>query len=132
MLFGPNEKPHSFEDIPEFIVKVYSLEEIFVEKIRSLFERSRARDFFDVYKILETGIIEKTEKVSQGLKKKMKSKDMNLNLELSDSKVKDVESYWDVGLDRFISTAEKPEFSRAFDEIEKFLSSLKDPDGEFE
>lgn len=32
VLFDLNEKLHSFEDIPEFITRVYSLEEIFVEK----------------------------------------------------------------------------------------------------
>lgn len=132
VLFDLNEKLHSFEDIPEFIIRVYSLEEIFVEKVRSLFERNRARDFFDVYKILETGTVEQIGKISEGLKEKMESKDINLNLEFSDSKIEDVESYWDVGLERFISTAEKPEFSIALNEIEKFLNSLKGSDGKFE
>lgn len=102
------------------------------KKVRSLFERNRARDFFDVYKILETGTVEQIGKISEGLKEKMESKGINLNLEFSDSKIEDVESYWDVGLERFISTAEKPEFSIALNEIEKFLNSLKGSDGKFE
>lgn len=40
----PEQKAHSFEDVWEFDIKIYSLEEILVEKIRSLFERRRARD----------------------------------------------------------------------------------------
>ena len=125
------EKPHSFEDIPEFTVVVYSLDEIIVEKIRSLFERERARDFFDVYKILEMDAIEDFERIVKNLKKKMKHKGMNLKLDFPESKVKDVGSYWDTALDRLISTAEKPKFSKAMQKIERFLGRIKNLDGEF-
>ena len=43
---------HSFEDIPEFGIMVYPIEEIFVEKLRSLFQRARARDYFDLYQLI--------------------------------------------------------------------------------
>lgn len=129
--FDFKEKYHSFEDVPEFKIVVYSLDEIIVEKVRSLFERKRARDFFDVYKLLETVAIENFETIVKNLKRKMRHKDMDLELDFSESKIEDVESYWDVALDRLISTAEKPEFSETMDEIEDFLDKIKNKDGDF-
>ncbi len=68
--FKPEQKVHSFEDIPEFDINVYPLEEILVEKIRSLFERDRARDFSDLHKITKTKNFE-MEKIAKALKGKM-------------------------------------------------------------
>lgn len=129
--FGLEEKTHSFEDIPEFTVVAYPLDEIIVEKIRSLFERDRARDFFDVSKVLEMDAISDIERIARALKEKMKHKQMDLKLEFSESEVEDVKSYWDTALDRLISTAEKPEFSEAIQEIESFLNRIKSLDEEF-
>lgn len=129
--FGLEEKLHSFEDIPEFTVVVYSLDEIIVEKIRSLFERERARDFFDVYKILEMNAIEDFGGIVKNLKEKMEHKEMNLKLDFPERKVEDVASHWDMALDRLISTAEKPEFSKAMQEIESFLDRIKNLDEDF-
>ncbi|WP_197528283.1 nucleotidyl transferase AbiEii/AbiGii toxin family protein [Haloquadratum walsbyi] len=36
---------HAFEDFPTFSLAAYSIEEILVEKLRSLFQRTRARDY---------------------------------------------------------------------------------------
>ena len=41
----------TYSDYPDFTVKVESLEEIFSEKIRSLLERTKCRDYFDVWKL---------------------------------------------------------------------------------
>lgn len=41
----------SYSDYPAFSVKVESIEEIFSEKIRSLIERTKCRDYFDVWKL---------------------------------------------------------------------------------
>lgn len=131
LVFDLEEKSHLFEDIPEFTARVYSLREIFVEKIRSLFERKRARDFFDVYKILEVGDFGNDEKIASGLKKKMRSKDMDLKLEISEDRAGDIESYWDTALDRLISRAEKPAFFEAIERIELFLDCLKTIDEDF-
>ncbi|MCI0495282.1 nucleotidyl transferase AbiEii/AbiGii toxin family protein [candidate division KSB1 bacterium] len=40
-----------YSDHPEFCVNVESIEEIFSEKIRSLIERTKCRDYFDVWKL---------------------------------------------------------------------------------
>jgi len=38
-----------FSELPEFMIKIMSLEEIFIEKISALLNRNKLRDFFDVY-----------------------------------------------------------------------------------
>ena len=125
LTYGLEERTHSSEDVPEFNIIVYSLDEIIVEKVRSLFERKRARDFFDVYKILEMGDVEDLEKFVKNLRKKMRHKDMDLVLDLSESKVEDIKTYWNTDLDRFVSTAEKPEFSKALRKVKTFLEEIK-------
>jgi predicted nucleotidyltransferase component of viral defense system len=42
----------SYSDYPIFKIKVESLEEIFAEKIRSLIERTKCRDYYDVWQLL--------------------------------------------------------------------------------
>lgn len=39
-----------YKDIPEFEMQVYSLNEILVEKIRSIFQRGKARDYYDAWR----------------------------------------------------------------------------------
>jgi predicted nucleotidyltransferase component of viral defense system len=43
---------HSYEDVPEFEVIAYSLEEIFAEKLRALYQRSQARNYYDLYRMI--------------------------------------------------------------------------------
>ena len=45
------ELQRTYSDYPTYIVNVESLEEIFSEKIRSLIERTKCRDYFDVWKL---------------------------------------------------------------------------------
>jgi len=42
-----------YSDYPEFEISVESLEEIFAEKLRSLIERTKCRDYYDVWQLLE-------------------------------------------------------------------------------
>ncbi|KYK26457.1 MAG: hypothetical protein AYK23_02975 [Candidatus Proteinoplasmatales archaeon SG8-5] len=50
IVLPPDEKPisHDYSDECSAIVKVYSLQETFAEKVRSLFQRTRGRDLYDV------------------------------------------------------------------------------------
>jgi len=47
-----NVKPE-YEDIPEFEVLVYSPNEILVEKLRSILQRGKARDYYDVWRLMK-------------------------------------------------------------------------------
>jgi predicted nucleotidyltransferase component of viral defense system len=56
--FDPVHHAHSYEDIPEFELQAYSVEEIFAEKLRAIFQRGAARDYYDLYQLLETESVE--------------------------------------------------------------------------
>ena len=52
--FEPVQHTHAYEDVPEFDLQAYSVEEIFAEKLRSIYQRGAARDYYDLYQLLDT------------------------------------------------------------------------------
>jgi len=54
LLFSPEWKlvTTDYPDLPEFSVNVYGLKEILIEKLRSLFQRGKSRDYYDVWRLL--------------------------------------------------------------------------------
>jgi predicted nucleotidyltransferase component of viral defense system len=52
--FEPVQHTHTYEDVPEFNLQAYSVEEIFAEKLRAIYQRGAARDYYDLYQLLET------------------------------------------------------------------------------
>ena len=62
---------HAFEDFP-----TYSIEEILVKKLRSLFQPTRARDYYDVYRLLEQESFDNAEIVT-ALREKIRAHDVN-------------------------------------------------------
>ena len=52
--FDPVQHTHEYEDVPAFEVQAYSVEEIFAEKLRAIYQRGAARDYYDLYQLLET------------------------------------------------------------------------------
>jgi len=66
----------TYSDTPDVKTLVYSLDEIFAEKIRSLFERTRPRDLYDVWYLSAHTALNQTL-----LKKKFEYKNITPNLE---------------------------------------------------
>ena len=58
VLLPPNSVVLSpvYPDMLPYPVKIMNLEEIAAEKIRAIYTRNRARDLYDLYKLLESGI----------------------------------------------------------------------------
>ncbi|MFB9807751.1 nucleotidyl transferase AbiEii/AbiGii toxin family protein [Haladaptatus pallidirubidus] len=50
----PVSAPSWYEDVPEFEILAYNVEEIFAEKLRAFSQRGSARDHYDFYQLLET------------------------------------------------------------------------------
>jgi len=48
---------HAYEDVPAFDLQAYSVEEIFAEKLRAIYQRGAARDYYDLYQLLETDAV---------------------------------------------------------------------------
>jgi len=62
----------TYSDYPKFRIKVESVEEIFCAKIRTVIERKKCRDYFDLWKLTKLSIdLDKTKRI---LKEKLKIK----------------------------------------------------------
>jgi predicted nucleotidyltransferase component of viral defense system len=48
---------HEYEDVPQFDLQAYSVEEIFAEKLRALYQRGLARDYYDLYQLIQTDTV---------------------------------------------------------------------------
>lgn len=109
---------HSFEDIPEFVIQIYSVEEIFVEKLRSLFQRARARDYFDLYQLITSKDFDE-EKINKALLKKSKSRKVEIDMNKFFDQTEDIRAYWNRALDRL--TPSKPEYGEVNSTIQNYL-----------
>ena len=70
---------HPYSDGCDALLLVYSLQGIFAEKIRSLFERTRPRDLYDVWYL--SGVVELEETVPV-IKRKFEHRGVELRMEL--------------------------------------------------
>jgi predicted nucleotidyltransferase component of viral defense system len=123
MEFPVTTHKHSFEDVPEFELPAYSVEEILVEKLRSLYQRARARDYYDIYRLLKQEESD-DRKIAEALRKKAEQRDVELKLGegLSEEEVEDVGDYWDTALDRLVT--EKPDFEEVVEKIDDYQKRL--------
>lgn len=49
---APVEHTHGFQDIVPFTLQSYSLAELVGEKLRTIYQRSRGRDYYDLYRVV--------------------------------------------------------------------------------
>jgi predicted nucleotidyltransferase component of viral defense system len=123
MEFPVTTHEHGFEDVPEFELPAYSVEEILVEKLRSLYQRARARDYYDIYRLLNQKEFD-DRKIAEALRKKAEQRNVELELKksLSEEEIEDVGDYWDTALDRLVT--EKPDFKEVVEKIDDYQMKL--------
>jgi len=123
LIFPVVEHAHRFEDVPAVSLRAYSVEEIFVEKLRSLFQRARARDYYDVYRLLEQESFDDAEIVS-AVREKAEAHNVALDLAngLPADDVEAVRAYWEQALNRLVT--EQLPFDRVVDRIDDYLEQL--------
>ena len=106
-----------YSDYPLFKVKTESIEEIFAQKLRAIMERTKCRDYYDVWRLTELGINQK--KVEQFFRKKCEAKHINLQ-GIDQLFPKDIagilQPYWERELGRLVYP---------LPELEKVLRDLK-------
>lgn len=94
----------SYSDYPEFSINIESLEEIFSEKLRSLIERTKCRDYFDVWKLCSIDFDQG--KVQRLFRKKCEIKEIQFK-SIDEIFPDDLESilkpYWDQELGRLVN-----------------------------
>lgn len=121
VLFTPLKKKiiHPYSDDCKYEVMVYSLEEIIGEKIRSLFERTRPRDLYDVWYF--------SDKMNYNdvlgiFIKKCEFKDMKPELDSFSERKKDFKSSWENSLGHQLK--DLPDFNKTYDKVVMILKSF--------
>ena len=112
-----------YPDIAHYCVNVYSLDEIMAEKLRSILQRGKSRDYYDVWMLLK---VEKFDlnKIRQLLIEKCKCKGIEFKSELifDKDKLRDARSFWEVGLKDLVK--ELPDFNLVVHELKNKLGKL--------
>ena len=124
MFFPSISHTHDFEEVPEFKVQAYSVEEVLAEKLRSLYQRARARDYYDIYRLLNQREFDE-EEITAALKTKAKQQNVQIDLEngIPAEDIKDVRQYWNQALDRLVT--DKPDFDTVLNQITDYLQKLR-------
>lgn len=116
---------HSYEDVPEFDVTAYSLEEIFAEKLRALYQRSQARDYYDLYRMITEADVDDSG-ICPAFTRKCEHDDLNIDLRdgLPGEKRDEIRDGWQNTLPDLV--ADLPEFDFVYDTLEDYVASLVD------
>lgn len=122
LAFGPVTHTHEYEDIPRFTLHAYSVEEIFAEKLRAFYQRGLARDYYDIYQLIQTDTVTlDAERIRPAFE--AKSAHDNLDVDLGDglpvNRRNDVQNQWETGFVDLMTTP--PPFDEAWTTIEEYI-----------
>jgi len=107
---------HSFSDDPTNTVRVYALEEIVAEKMRSVFQRTRPRDLYDIWRLQDLAV---SEAVVNLFRNKCDSKSIDPVIGALVERREDFRNAWETSLRHQIN--ELPAFDEAFQEVRELL-----------
>jgi predicted nucleotidyltransferase component of viral defense system len=121
--FASVEHRHSYEDVPEFALTAYSREEIFAEKLRALYQRSQARDYYDLYRMITEAEIEESV-ILPAFRSKCEHEGLEIDLRdgLPSEKRDEILSGWQNTLPDLVSTL--PKFSTVYDTLGEYVETL--------
>lgn len=113
-----------YSDAGVFHVLAYSLDEIFAEKLRSIIQRGKSRDYFDVWMLAKNKKFDR-DKIRRLFMEKCVSKNISPRYELffEDAKLSDAGDFWKTGLSRLMK--EIPDFDSVIMDLRKELEFLK-------
>lgn len=105
-----------YRDIASFDVFAMNLNEIFAEKIRTLFMRDKARDLYDAWFLLKKGVNFNIIDINKKLRlyKKIYDKEELIN------KLEEKKKFWDIDL-RNIIIGKVPEFGDVLKDVKTYL-----------
>ena len=108
---------HIYSDKINEQINVYTLEEMFAEKVRSLFERTRPRDLYDVWYLNKKMTFDKTL-----FQKKCKHKNVEPNIDELVTRKTNYEKTWKGSLQ--YQLPELPSATDVFDEVIEYLKKI--------
>jgi predicted nucleotidyltransferase component of viral defense system len=114
-----------YEDIPEAKVLVYSLNEILVEKIRSIFQRGKARDYYDVWRLTKEKDFS-SHRIRELLIQKCEISGVEFRPDLifDGARLSEAKKFWTISLTRL--TRDLPDFDKVITELKDRLSFLQE------
>jgi predicted nucleotidyltransferase component of viral defense system len=113
-----------YSDSIGFTILVYSLDEILLEKLRSIIQRGKSRDYFDVWMLLTRNKFDR-DMIKDLFKEKCKFKNIKPNYEMffEEEKLNEARDFWEKGLGRLMK--EVPMFDTIITDLKKELEFLK-------
>ncbi len=132
ILLPLQERPilHGYSDSPRFSVvsvRAYSLEEILAEKIRSLFQRTRPRDLYDIWFLKSVADLRS---VTQILRPKLEAKRVEPDVNALQGRKPYYERAWESSLGHQLR--ELPEFSTVWNDVLELVKEVLSKLGSFE
>ena len=115
---------YEYEDIPEFEVLVYSPNEILVEKLRSILQRGKARDYYDVWRLMKEKEFN-LDKIRELfiLKCQITGIEFNPDLIFDENRLLEAKKFWTIALARL--TKDLPVFESVVNDLRLMLDYIK-------
>lgn len=112
-----------YPDIVSYKVNAYSLDEILSEKIRSIIQRGKSRDYYDVWLLLKTESFNR-ERIRKLLVEKCKLKGIDYAPEdvFDKDRLSTAKRFWESGLKDLVKTL--PEFDFVIEELKGLLKNI--------
>ena len=109
---------HPFSDMVQGSVSAYCLEEVFAEKIRALFQRTRPRDLYDVWRLSEKGL-----DVSGIIEEKFRFKGVAFDLDDLHDRKDDFRFSWESSLSHQLR--DFPDFNEVYGSATSYLDKIQ-------
>jgi len=126
--FDPVQHTHTYEDIPKFDLQAYSVEKIFAEKLRAIYQRGAARDYYDLYQLLETDSVTiDFSEVQPAFRAKCEHDGLTVDLSmgLPEDKRDVIRQQWETTLPDL--TGEPPAFETVWEQLDTTISQRESP-----
>ena len=113
---------HPYSDRCEGAVRVFSLEEMAAEKVRSVFQRTRARDLFDVHRLVVGQMVDI--KILNGiLRRKFENRTVDADVGRIQARRPEFRNGWTRSLQHQMRNV--PDFEHVFDEVLSVIGRLE-------
>jgi hypothetical protein len=115
----------TYDDLSDFPVTGYTFNEVISEKIRSMMQRSKVRDYYDVWKLFQPEHNIDTKIIGHMVKKKCQINGIEYlpNKIFASERLEEMKKYWKRDLERLV-VEDLPEPDSVFNEMKNILRCL--------